>query len=304
MLWLPLNIAIIGGGIAGCAAAIALQNKGYACTVYEKRAEFKHEGYGIQLSPNALHSLKLLAVNVAGFEPKKLIVQLNIKMDMTGFMTLKREVLHHALREAVHDLRLNSPIDHMNADVVIEASGVNSQYRQDPVVETGLTAWRGVSAGKMQNVEMTLLSGGHNVQYPVNDHEINTVFIRKNGVILDGLTPYPLFTRPFKGGEGHVTLVGDAAHAMLPSLAQGAAMALEDAVVLAEVFDPSNIAPSLRAFEAARKPRVMRVARAALLNSHIYKLPKPFSFARDLVIKTLSEQQFRAQYNWIYDIRP
>ena len=59
---------------------------------------------------------------------------------------------------------------------------------------------------------------------------------------------------PFAGGRGPVTLIGDAAHPMLPFLAQGAGMAIEDAAVLADMLgkyldDPAD---ALRAYEGAR----------------------------------------------------
>jgi FAD-dependent urate hydroxylase len=61
--------------------------------------------------------------------------------------------------------------------------------------------------------------------------------------------------------RGPVVLVGDAAHATAPTLAQGAAMALEDAVVLAEVVKamPSDIPAALRAYELRRRPRCEHV---------------------------------------------
>ncbi|MEV6492012.1 FAD-dependent monooxygenase [Actinoplanes sp. NPDC051633] len=60
---------------------------------------------------------------------------------------------------------------------------------------------------------------------------------------------------------GPVLLVGDAAHATAPTLAQGAAMAFEDAVVLGEVLraTPDDIPAALAAFEARRKPRCEHV---------------------------------------------
>jgi FAD-dependent urate hydroxylase len=61
--------------------------------------------------------------------------------------------------------------------------------------------------------------------------------------------------------RGPVLLLGDAAHATAPTLAQGAAMAFEDAVVLAEVLrgTPEDIPAALRAFEARRRPRCRQV---------------------------------------------
>ncbi len=57
--------------------------------------------------------------------------------------------------------------------------------------------------------------------------------------------------------QGRVVLIGDAAHAFSPLLAQGAAMAIEDAITLAELIGTSNdLDEVLRAFDAARRPRV------------------------------------------------
>lgn len=69
---------------------------------------------------------------------------------------------------------------------------------------------------------------------------------------------------------GTVALLGDACHPMTPYMAQGAAMAMEDAVVLARCLDgvpgtPTAINAALRRFEDARKERTSRVQ----LNSHM-----------------------------------
>ncbi|MET9612557.1 FAD-dependent monooxygenase [Kitasatospora indigofera] len=59
---------------------------------------------------------------------------------------------------------------------------------------------------------------------------------------------------------GRVVLAGDAAHASTPHLAQGAAMAVEDALVLAESLDAApDVAGALAAWEARRRPRAMWV---------------------------------------------
>lgn len=62
--------------------------------------------------------------------------------------------------------------------------------------------------------------------------------------------------------EGRITLLGDAAHAMLPFFAQGAAQAIEDAVVLAACLqraDASSVPDALRHYEAIRRPRSSQV---------------------------------------------
>ncbi len=70
---------------------------------------------------------------------------------------------------------------------------------------------------------------------------------------------------------GRVTLLGDAAHPMLPFLGQGAAMAIEDAYVLARELAncPKDVAAALHNYEARRIPRVTRVQLAAREQSKV-----------------------------------
>ena len=63
-------------------------------------------------------------------------------------------------------------------------------------------------------------------------------------------------------GEGNVTLLGDSCHPMMPYMAQGAAMAIEDAAVLSRCLkgvDRDGVPEAFRRFEATRKPRTSRV---------------------------------------------
>jgi salicylate hydroxylase len=65
-----------------------------------------------------------------------------------------------------------------------------------------------------------------------------------------------------KWSTGRITLLGDACHPMVPFMAQGAAMAIEDAVVLGRSLaeaDPGNVTAALRRYENARKERTARV---------------------------------------------
>jgi salicylate hydroxylase len=107
-------------------------------------------------------------------------------------------------------------------------------------------------------------------------------------------------------GHGPVTLLGDAAHPMLPFLAQGAAMAIEDAAVLARELarSPGDRASALRSYEAARAPRAARVQRAARRNDFRYHLPQPAAFLRDVALRVLGGDRLLAQYDWIYQWRP
>ena len=63
-------------------------------------------------------------------------------------------------------------------------------------------------------------------------------------------------------GDGRVVLLGDACHPMTPYMAQGAASALEDAIVMARCLEgvaSADIASALRRYEAARKPRTSQI---------------------------------------------
>lgn len=69
--------------------------------------------------------------------------------------------------------------------------------------------------------------------------------------------------------RGAITLLGDAAHPMVPFMAQGACMAIEDAVVLARALEgatPASIPEALRSYEGARIPRTARVQEGSLAN--------------------------------------
>ncbi|MBV8358228.1 MAG: FAD-dependent monooxygenase [Deltaproteobacteria bacterium] len=74
---------------------------------------------------------------------------------------------------------------------------------------------------------------------------------------------------------GRVTLMGDAAHAMLPYMAQGAVQAIEDAAVLAKCLERAgrhDLAPALRRYEEMRKPRATRCQEGSRRNGQMYHL--------------------------------
>jgi salicylate hydroxylase len=107
-------------------------------------------------------------------------------------------------------------------------------------------------------------------------------------------------------GRGPVTLLGDAAHPMLPLLAQGAAMAIEDAAVLAHQLAPTtgDSAAALRRYESERRPRAARVQRAARRNDFRYHLRQPAAFVRDVALRALGGERLLARYDWVYGWKP
>jgi 2-polyprenyl-6-methoxyphenol hydroxylase-like FAD-dependent oxidoreductase len=111
---------------------------------------------------------------------------------------------------------------------------------------------------------------------------------------------------PLRGwGDGAVTLLGDAAHPMLPFLAQGAAMAIEDAAVLADRLarDPGDPAKALRRYERARRRRTARVQRAARRNGAIYHLVGAEALLRNLALRAAGGLLLRRRTHWLYDWR-
>jgi salicylate hydroxylase len=84
--------------------------------------------------------------------------------------------------------------------------------------------------------------------------------------------------------QGRVVLLGDAAHPMLPYLAQGAAMALEDAWVLAECLNHADVPLALQTYAKSRATRTARVVRTASRNGKIFHHSGFMAVARDAVL--------------------
>jgi salicylate hydroxylase len=106
-------------------------------------------------------------------------------------------------------------------------------------------------------------------------------------------------------GRGTAALIGDAAHPALPHLAQGAAMAIEDAALLAAAVAaaPSDIAMALGRFEHARAPRVARIQAEARANGRVYAMATLPARARNLVLAALGPERLMARYDWLYGWR-
>ncbi|KAA2237283.1 FAD-dependent monooxygenase [Salinarimonas soli] len=105
--------------------------------------------------------------------------------------------------------------------------------------------------------------------------------------------------------RGALALVGDAAHPVLPFLAQGAALAIEDAAALAGFLRAGEtVEGALKAYAAARLPRARRVQGAARRNGGIYHARAPVAFARDLVMGRRSPEAMTEAYAWLYGWGP
>jgi FAD-dependent urate hydroxylase len=100
---------------------------------------------------------------------------------------------------------------------------------------------------------------------------------------------------------GPVLLVGDAAHATAPTLAQGAAMALEDAVVLGEVLraTPGDVPAALARFEERRRPRCAQVREQTRDRDRTRDVPPAL---RDPMLRRRGHRIFWEQYSEL--VRP
>ncbi len=102
--------------------------------------------------------------------------------------------------------------------------------------------------------------------------------------------------------NGRMVLLGDACHPMLPFLAQGAVMGLEDAYVLADRLAVANsIEAGLQRYETARKARATRVQAGAARNAWSYHLRQPlFRGAAHKVLSMLPSGALIGQFDWLY----
>jgi FAD-dependent urate hydroxylase len=97
----------------------------------------------------------------------------------------------------------------------------------------------------------------------------------------------------------HVVLIGDAAHATSPNMAQGGALALEDALVLADCLRDSTAIPdALAAYEARRRPRTDWVRAQTHRRDHTRYLPP---ILRDTVLRVFGHRIMHANYRPLLD---
>ncbi|HKM88865.1 MAG TPA: FAD-dependent monooxygenase [Xanthobacteraceae bacterium] len=106
--------------------------------------------------------------------------------------------------------------------------------------------------------------------------------------------------------QGPVALLGDAAHPMLPFLAQGAAMAIEDAAVAAQCLarQPDDATGALRTYCTVRRARTRRVQRVAARNGARYHLAGARGRLRDAAMRMTGGKRLLQHYDWLYGWRP
>jgi salicylate hydroxylase len=131
-------------------------------------------------------------------------------------------------------------------------------------------------------------------------HEDIQAFIRE----IDTPYKWALMVRPplERWTVGRVTLAGDAAHSMLPFLAQGAIMAIEDGCVLARCLAEYDVPQALARYENARKDRARRTVEGSAANIHRFHNPVLADAAegRRFVEREWTRQGIADRYEWLF----
>ncbi|MBY0559661.1 FAD-dependent monooxygenase [Hyphomicrobium sp.] len=214
------------------------------------------------------------------------------------------------------------------------------------LIPVGKTAFRSVAPAEdlpsdlvPNAVHIWLSPGAHAVHYPVNGgRDIALVVIADDPLRVEGWDSpavadavklkVRLFAEPLRTlvngaanwrswslyrmppldrwTSGRAALLGDAAHPVLPFLAQGAVMALEDAVTLARSIASrkGEIETALAEYEQARRTRVAKVAEASERNGRIYHMQGAMALARNATMKLASPNRVMAGFDWLYGWKP
>ncbi|MEX2271580.1 MAG: FAD-dependent monooxygenase [Vicinamibacterales bacterium] len=354
---------IVGAGIGGLSAAIALRNGGWNVRVFEQAESPRELGFGVGIAPNAVAALHQLGVGdtvvARGFAPRRgefrrpdgtMVKRAEMPPNALGgpLLVALRPALHGALLEAVGagSMNLGARVTGFSSrpgrvsvqcsdgtahegDVLVGADGIGSVVRrilhpaEPPPRHSGIVAVRGAAHGVLQH-----LGDLHAVYYL--GRGIESMFVRASDTgiywflslaktlvasvahqpqaIVDAMAPN--FDGTFRAitsatdemrvdelvdrnplpswGSGHVTLVGDAAHLLLPHTGQGAAQAIVDAVVLAKSLSATtDIERALRAYERERIPKTAALLAQGRRTARLMAATNP-------VVCTLRELALRA----------
>ncbi|MCO6382374.1 FAD-dependent monooxygenase [Oceanicola sp. 502str15] len=363
MTLVGLDVLVLGGGIAGLAAARALALRGARVRVLEQATALAEVGAGIQVSPNAGRVLEALGLG-AEFEAVS-DESRGVRMREAArgreiafvpyagrgrFANVHRAdllaVLERGAREAGVEITLGCRVEEvrpggavvteagevLEAGLVVGADGLHSRARRallgaEAPEFTHQIAWRALIEAEEEmppEAQLFLAPGRHLVAYPLRGQRLvnlvaceeqadwaeegwqvagdpeafRAAFAGFGGPVPGWLARVERVRRwgLFRHGVAarwhreRLVILGDAAHSTLPYLAQGAAMGLEDAWVLAaELAGAESLEAGLAAFQAARGARCARIVAAATANARNYHLPVgPKRWAAHLALRTAS----------------
>lgn len=375
-------ILIVGGGIAGLAAALATSAAGRAAIILERAQKFSEIGAGLQLGPNAARALMTLgawdAVLPHAFSPSAIVIRDGLSGAVLQRIALgapfearfgeRYRVIHRAdllsglletadaqagisLRTGIRVEKFASSRDSVTAggeigSALIGADGIHSAIREvllrdGPPASFATAHYRALIAigpADPDAVCLWLCPGGHVVHYPVSagtrlniiattaetiagegwslpasPAHLKSYFSSATPALGDMLsrplawTRWPAAIRPPSGRlpRGLVTLAGDAAQPTLPYLAQGAAMALEDAAAIGRCLTRHPTPEgALRDYEARRRVRRISIAAASRRLAPVYHASGPFRLLRNALLRATSSERLLDRMAWIYAYDP
>lgn len=379
------SVAVIGAGIGGLAAALAMAQRGAKVQVFEQAKTLGEVGAGLQISANGVAVLQALGLNPVAENPGNMPSVVELCDHKTGrvitrlpqnrqiekpFLQLHRADLLAdlalACEHAKVKIHLGNACEVQDAEkgilsllpeqefhAVVAADGVRSPCRATHFAGvtphyTGQAAWRALVPvqefprfSEQEGTRLYLGPKRHVVIYPLRDRSlINIVAVQERAdwtaegwnqidkpanlqAAFADWSPYvrDLFAKvdaPILWGffahsqlqswaKGRVALLGDAAHPMLPYMAQGACMGLEDAWVLAAMLDQvEDVSDALNSYEHLRKPRASKVQETSLGNSKIYHAENPlvrFGLHTGMGIAgKIAPGLMTQRFDWIYDL--
>ena len=360
---LGLQVVVIGAGIGGMAAAIALAQQGAKVRVLEQSTELGDVGAGLQVSANGRKALVALGVVDGGAHPAAMLSSgTEFRDGARGrFVTqipppnagptwyMHRADLLGLLVKRATDLGVSIDLGRhcapgaVSADLIIAADGVRSQWRaavdaaHDPEF-TGHVAWRALvpwnAQGGTSSAVVSMGRGAHVVSYPLRGGSVMNLvafeerrdwtqegwrlpgdpaefqdrFSQFGGLVGEmmqsayDVNTWALFARPVatRWVNGTTVLLGDAAHPTLPFMAQGACLALEDAVVLERVLSAeTTLDRALARYQILRKKRAQDVVALAAGNAWRFHLAKPMAWGAQAVL-TVGAGALARRLEWVY----
>lgn len=382
-----MRVLIIGGGIGGLTAALALRKFGFDAHVYEQASLLREVGAGVQTGPNAVRVLEWLGLA----EPLRRIAVVPLSIDARDWQSgeilgrvplaeaalsrygapyyhLHRADLQGVLRAGLGDehitlgarcVQIEQRTDSVTArfadgraisgDLLVGADGVHSVVRDyvvgpDHAIWSRQIAWRGVvpagigsalglelrshsfwgpkrqfityyiSAGRLINWVGNVQSEGNwryeswsargdrdeaLAEYTGWHPQVRALIANTEQVF-----KWALYDRPplVAWTRGRVTLLGDAAHAMLPYLAQGAGQSIEDAYLLARCLDAERD----QSLQALRNYVALRYQRTAAMQVGSREAGRTMHLADPEAVRARNERMRSdpaahvARYDWIY----
>ena len=182
-----------------------------------------------------------------------------------------------------------------------------------------------ISGVAMECVNLWMYPQGHVVHYPVGKQQrLNIVAVTPKGIrpaehfveatprlrdLLNfadaAFTSWPALYVPqlFSWTKGNLLLLGDAAHGTLPYLAQGAAMALEDAACLATVLPTTQSLRHAFAETAQRRmARTRRLHRETLQAGRVYHFGRTLAHARNAAFALTPAELIARRLDWLYKV--